>query len=104
MGGPDGHWTEWAECLEGQRIYALSARVQPFQMGEDNTGVNNLQFKCRSEGHEDSTTLKFGDKATEQAESGYVFVNGRYIKKSMTDVDDQKVVTAAGPVGNAGGW
>jgi len=103
--GADGAWTEWAECLPGQTVYALSVRVQPYRLGQDNTGINDLMFKCRSDGHADSTTLMFGDKAPTQADQeGYIFVNGEYVAKNTTNVDDKKVVVGKGKVATDGGW
>lgn len=103
--GPDGAWTQWAECLPGQTIASLSVRLQAYQMGQDNSGINDLMFKCRSKGHSDETTLMFGEKKPEQADQkGYIFVNGEYVKKSATDVDDKAVVVGAGKVATDGGW
>jgi len=103
--GADGAWTEWAECLPGQTIAALSVRVMAYRLGQDNSGINDLMFKCRSPGHEETTTLMFGTKAPAQADQkGYVFVNGNYVKKSETDVDDKAVVVGSGKVATDGGW
>jgi len=103
--GPDGAWTEWAECLEGQTIFALSVRVQAYRLGQDNSGINDLMFECRSSGHEHTTTLKFGEEDPKgEDQQGYVFVNGEYVKRSETDVDDKKVVVGKGKVATDGGW
>merc|ERR1740117_1721971 len=47
----------------------------------------------------------FGEKAPPQADQkGYIFVNGKYIKKSSTTIDDKAVVVGAGKVATDGGW
>jgi len=103
--GADGAWTEYAQCPEGEEIYALSVRIQPYRLGQDNTGINDLMFKCRSNGHSKTATLMFGEKTPPQAQQeGYVFVNGNYVKRSETTADDQKVVVGAGKVATDGGW
>jgi len=103
--GEDGAWTAYAECLPGQEIYALSVRVEPFRLGQDNTGINDLMFKCRSDGHSETTTLMFGEATPAQTnQEGYIFVNGGYVKKSETTADDKKYVVGAGKVAADGGW
>lgn len=102
--GPDGAWTGWAECLPGQTVFSVSVRVQPYRLGRDNTGINDLMFKCRSEGHEQKTTLMFGKKVPKEEETGYVFVGGKYIAKNETTVDDKQVVIGNGEVAKEGGW
>jgi len=103
--GPDGAWTGWAECEKGQRVHSVSLRMQAYSVGQDNTGINDLLLKCWSKGHEDETTLMFGpEKPPQQDQTGYIFVNGAYIPKSQTDVDDKAVKVGKGTTANAGGW
>lgn len=58
--GPDGEWSEWAECPEGQHVYSLKARIQGFAQGRDNSGVNDLEFACRAGDLSAFSKLKFG--------------------------------------------
>lgn len=102
--GPDGDWTKWAECLEGQTIYAVSVRIMEYHGGQDNSGINDLSFQCRSSGHEETTKLKFGKAVPPAEQTGYVFVNGEYVAKNQTDVDDKAVVVGDGTPGDQGGW
>lgn len=102
--GPDGAWTEWAECLKGQVIYAVSVRIMAYKFGQDNSGINDLMFKCRSAGQEESTTLMFGNNVPQSEQQGYIFVNGVYVKRSLTTVDDKAVVVGQGVPATQGGW
>jgi hypothetical protein len=102
--GPDGDWTDWAECLQGQTVYSVSVRIEAYSTGLDNTGINDIMFKCRSPGHLDATTLMFGENTPQQDQSGFVFVDGKYVPRSQTTVDDKTVVVGKGKVGGQGGW
>jgi hypothetical protein len=103
--GPEGEWSDWAECEPDQKIFALSVRVQAYRIGQDNSGINDLMFQCRPSGQDTTTTLMFGDQVKQKEEQqGYVFVNGKYVKRSETTVDDKKVVVAKAKVAGDGGW
>jgi hypothetical protein len=102
--GPEGAWTGWAECLPGQAVHSVSVRVKAYAQGLDNTGVNDLMFKCRSSSHTDATTLMFGEHTPAQDETGYVFVDGKYVPRSQTTVDDKQVVVGKGEIAAEGGW
>lgn len=38
--GPDGTWTAWADCPEGQRVYSIRSRSQPYAASRDNAGTS----------------------------------------------------------------
>mmetsp|Transcript_136320 Transcript_136320/g.240947 ORF Transcript_136320/g.240947 Transcript_136320/m.240947 type:complete len:599 (+) Transcript_136320:181-1977(+) len=103
--GPDGNWSDWAECLPGQRVFSVKARVQPFMTGQDNSGVNDLSFQCRSPDVVKNTRLLFSnnDQLT-QVEEGYVLVDGSYVKASAATEAKAGIVRARGDVGLNGGW
>jgi hypothetical protein len=102
--GPDGEWTDWAECQQGQTIHSVSVRVEAYSTGLDNTGMNDVIFKCRSPGHLEETTLMFGEHTPAQDQTGYVFVDGKYVPRSQTTVDDKQVVVGKGKIAAQGGW
>lgn len=58
--GKDGQWTAWADCPAGMFIYTVRVRAMPYEMGKDNTGVNDLEFRCRSLSLSDTALLRFG--------------------------------------------
>merc|ERR550537_1602379 len=47
--------------------------------------------------------LKFGPKS-EEASQGYVYVDGKYVKKSLTNAEEKQAVYGDGPVAKDGGW
>jgi hypothetical protein len=102
--GPDGAWTDWAECPAGQKAHSVSIRIKAYTIGQDNSGINDLMFKCRSEAGDQHSTLMFGTKVPQQDQTGYVFVNGAYIPKSQTTVDDEAFIVGNGTPGTEGGW
>jgi len=44
---PDGEWTPWEDCAEGQAIYGFRAMGAPPARGFDDSGLANLEFSCR---------------------------------------------------------
>ncbi|CAK0910010.1 unnamed protein product [Prorocentrum cordatum] len=80
--GPDGEWTQWADCPQGQRVYAIRVRSLAVSKGRDNSGINGLEFVCRATSMSAFTRLRFGGDL--QARPG--------------------VVVASGPVAIGGGW
>lgn len=80
--GPDGEWTQWADCPQGQRVYAIRVRSLLVSKGRDNSAINGLEFVCRATNMSAFTRLRFGGDL--QARPG--------------------VVVAPGPVALGGGW
>lgn len=58
--GPDGQWSQWAECPPGQQVFSLRVRAQDFKPERDNTGVNDMEFSCRAPDLSAFSKLKFG--------------------------------------------
>merc|ERR1719161_2961082 len=46
--GPDGSWSAAQICPEGQAIDGLRVRKLPYLSTQDNTGLTNVTFQCRS--------------------------------------------------------
>lgn len=46
--GPDGTWTEWSDCLPGQRVYGFRVQAQAGLPVGDRTGLNGVEFLCRT--------------------------------------------------------
>mmetsp|Transcript_72581 Transcript_72581/g.234572 ORF Transcript_72581/g.234572 Transcript_72581/m.234572 type:complete len:495 (+) Transcript_72581:119-1603(+) len=59
--GPDGQWTAWAECPEGQQVYSVRAKINAFMPGCDNTGLESLDLGCRMPDLSSMAKLRFGD-------------------------------------------
>lgn len=103
--GPDGSWSNWAECLPGQMVYKLKVRVQSYTMGQDNSGINDLSFGCRSSDLANTSTLIFNNQQQlVKAEEGFVRVGDNYVKRAYTTAEETGVVRAKGSVGISGGW
>jgi len=60
--GPEGAWTEWATCPEGQRVFSVRARSQPYTASRDNAGLAGLMFGCRAADFSEMSELRFGEK------------------------------------------
>jgi len=58
--GPDGTWTAWADCPEGQRVYSIRSRSQPYAASRDNAGIAGLMFGCRAADFSAMSELRFG--------------------------------------------
>lgn len=80
--GPDGTWSEWAECPEGQRVYGFRAKTQRRSAARDNPGLLDLELRCRKPDLSGFAKLRFG-----------------------SDVHPQPgMVVADGPFAVGGGW
>jgi len=66
--GPDGTWTDWAMCPEGQRISGFRARIQDYGEARDNSGMSNIEFSCRSSDLTASSVLRFEGEQQTQAD------------------------------------
>jgi hypothetical protein len=62
MGNDEGEWSPVGQCPEGQKMDGFSARNKPYSPGRDNTGLNDIKFKCRSTDLQNISTVRFGNK------------------------------------------
>jgi hypothetical protein len=46
--GTDGRWMDVKKCPEGMAIDSMRARLLPYLSTQDNTGLTNVSFTCRS--------------------------------------------------------
>lgn len=58
--GPDGRWTDWAECPEGEHVYSVRAKLQPYAPGRDNAALMSLELGCRAPDLSKLSKLRFG--------------------------------------------
>jgi len=68
--GPDGSWTEWAECPTNQYIHAFKLRNMIYKISMDNSAVNDMIFLCEDQVTGNTTELRFG--VADTGESGVV--------------------------------
>mmetsp|Transcript_17793 Transcript_17793/g.55830 ORF Transcript_17793/g.55830 Transcript_17793/m.55830 type:complete len:207 (-) Transcript_17793:56-676(-) len=61
--GPDGAWTEWADCGPGQMVYGFRAQAEVGLAVGDSTGLAGLEFLCRTPDLSTFSRLQFKDKA-----------------------------------------
>lgn len=80
--GPDGEWSAWADCPEGQQVFSVRVRTHGYSPGQDNTGINDLEVGCRSSDLSAHSCIRFGHK----------------LRAS------KNVVVAESPVARGGGW
>jgi len=63
MGNDDGEWSPVAECPGGQFVYGFSARNQKWIPNNDNTGLNDIKFLCRSADLNNISTIRYGNSS-----------------------------------------
>lgn len=100
--GPDGAWTQVAECPAGQLAFEVEARYEAFQAGQDNSALNDLRFRCRSTDLSASSELAFG--APLAGEDKYVLVGNSYVLQSQAGPNAGGIIYGAGQVATEGGW
>lgn len=59
MGTGEGETSSEAKCPDGQSIYGFRVKNKPFEEGSDNTGINDMEFICRSSDLNNITRLRF---------------------------------------------
>jgi len=59
--GPDGNWSSWTLCDEGQSIYAFRSQGHSPRKGLDNAGITGLDFRCRIPDLSEMSHLSFSD-------------------------------------------
>lgn len=82
--GPNGGWTEWAMCPEGQWVFSARARSHPYKKGQDNTALATLELGCRRPDLGAMARLRFVAEEPKK--------------------ERKNVVTGVGPVAEGGGW
>lgn len=59
--GPDGDWSNWTLCDEGQSIYSFRSQGQSPRKGLDNAGITGLEFSCRMPDLSQMSNLSFSN-------------------------------------------
>jgi len=57
--GPDGVWTPWQQCPDGQQVYSYRLRNQMHVPGRDDAGIQGLELRCRAPDLSGFSTLSF---------------------------------------------
>mmetsp|Transcript_48850 Transcript_48850/g.116135 ORF Transcript_48850/g.116135 Transcript_48850/m.116135 type:complete len:547 (+) Transcript_48850:122-1762(+) len=77
--GPDGEWTNWAECPAGQFIYGARVHSQAYNPSGDNSALSNLMLFCRTTSFNASSELVVyadGNISNSSSGSGSSFPGG----------------------------
>jgi hypothetical protein len=90
--GPDGSWSERKMCPEGQAIDGIRIRKLPYLSTQDNTGLTNVTFQCRSKALLESENVGFAVEEPKGAALGgwegpQSCAMGQFICKMQTRVD-----------------
>jgi hypothetical protein len=90
--GPDGSWSEAQICPEGQAIDGMRVRKLPYLSTQDNTGLTNVTFECRSKTLLESKNLGFAVAEPKGAAMGgweapQTCATGQFICKMQTRAD-----------------
>ncbi|CAJ1343038.1 unnamed protein product [Effrenium voratum] len=57
--GPDGDWSNWTQCPEGQAVYGFRSQGRSSRRGLDNAGIMGLEFSCRRSDLSEVSKLSF---------------------------------------------
>jgi hypothetical protein len=90
--GPDGSWSAAKTCPEGQAIDGMRVRKLPYLSTQDNTGLTNVTFNCRSKTLLDSGAVGFSVAEPSGAAMGgweapQTCPTGQFICKMQTRAD-----------------